>query len=181
MVGNLNRERLPYVMFARQGFFYFILPDNQYIYRISPVGIVLTEPLSAPARKIAVSDENTAIRLIVSVGGVENHMDWMDWETSNYSCQYYRLDKNGFHACGDLFEVGVVIEHLLFTNQGLIVVEDTQVRIYDTSGDTTPRKIGAFELAESIYDIFKGPTADQVGFLTKSGKVLFYEIGNLNA
>ncbi|WP_373550307.1 hypothetical protein [Haliscomenobacter sp.] len=177
MVSNLNRERLPYVMFARQGFFYFILPHNQYVYRISPVGMVLTEPLPAPARKIAVSDENTAMRLIVSVGG--DGSIW-DWETSNFGCQYYRLDKNGFHACGDLFEVGVVIDYLLFTNQGLVVVEDTQVRIYDTSGDATPRKISTFELEESVTDIFKGPTLDQVGFLTKSGKVLFYEIGGIN-
>lgn len=178
IVEDIDPAYIPHVMFARQGFFYFILPNNNYIYRISPVGMVLTEPLSAPARKIAVSDENTATRLIASVGGDGNPMNWM--ETSNYGCQYYRLDKNGFQACGDLFEMGAVIEHLLFTNQGLVVVEDTQVRIYDTSGDTTPRKIGAFELEEPIHDIFKGPTADQVGFLTKSGRVLFYEISALN-
>jgi hypothetical protein len=53
--------------------------------------------------------------------------------------------------------------------------------LYNTRGISTPRLVDEFELDEEIVCVFKGPSVHQVGFLTKKGRVLFYEIGNLNA
>jgi MoxR-vWA-beta-propeller ternary system domain bpX3 len=166
----------PLLMHYRHGHFYFIVPFSANLIRIDPQGKITAEVFSAPVRKIAVSDENTALRIVVGVGGT-SVSDPYGW----YGCYYYRPTFNGFQACGEAFELGGEIENLLFTSTGLIVTEQNQVRIYDTHGHTTPRKIGSFATDGNIVDAFLGTKADQVGFLTKEGKVLFYEIGDMES
>ncbi|AEE53801.1 hypothetical protein [Haliscomenobacter hydrossis] len=156
----------------RRGYFFFVIPGERYLYRMDHFGQVTTYELTLPAIKMAISDENTVIRLVVYL------KDGQD--TMTYGCQYFRMQNGGVSIYSELFEQGAEPDCLLFMGQGLIVTEKNQVRLYDTPRNGVPRRIAAFELEEFIVDAFKGPSANQVGFLTKDGKVLFYEIGELN-
>ena len=155
----------------RRGCFFFVLPGERYLYRIAEDGRLTTYELALPAIKMAISDENTAIRLVVSL---KNPQD-----TAAGGCQYFRAHHSGISTFSELFEQGAEPDCLLFMGQGLVVTEKGHVRLYDTPRNGVPRQIADFELDEFIVDAFKGPSADQVGFLTSNGKVLFYEIGEL--
>jgi MoxR-vWA-beta-propeller ternary system domain bpX3 len=156
----------------RFGYFYFHFQVLSEFYCIDQHGLVERIQAEGSIAKIALADENTAKRLVIKTASHDNF--------SVFGCQYFRLTSEGILPCGEQFEKNVDVDHLLFTAKGLIVTEKNQVRTYDTHGLITPRKMASFELNEDIVSLFKGPIFDQVGFLTKSGKVLFYEISDLD-
>jgi hypothetical protein len=123
---------------------------------------------------MAISDGYSAERMVIHGGDTNNIL------AIPFGCKYFRPNADGFNPCGDIFE-RARLQCMLFTHNGLIVTFGNCVRLYDTRGTSTPRFVDEFELEEKIIDVFKGPSVHQVGFLTKKGKVLFYEIGNLNA
>jgi hypothetical protein len=161
-------------MHFMKGHFYFITPDRTSVLRIDESGktIQYYSNFIETIRKMAVSDGYSAERMAIHGGDTNNIL------AIPFGCQYFRPDTNGFNPRGDIFE-RARLQCMLFTHNGLIVTFDKQVRLYNTRGISTPRFVGEFELEEKIIDVFKGPSAHQVGFLTKKGKVLFYEIGDL--
>jgi hypothetical protein len=170
--GRRYFELMPFM----KGYFYFITPDRSTVLRIDELGntIGYQPDTPLPILKMALSDGYSAERMVIHSGD----------ETYNvrlqFCCQYFRPDADGFNPCGESFE-NQSLECLLFTHNGLIVTDEKYIRLYNTRGVSTPRLVDEFELEEEIVDVFKGPSVHQVGFLTKKGKVLFYEIGNLNA
>ncbi len=158
------------------GFFYFITPDRSTVLRIDELGntIGYQPDTYLPILKMAIPDGYSAKRMVIH-GGHESNPIY-----EQFGCQYFRPDADGFNPCGEFFE-NQSLECLLFTHNGLIVTDEKYIRLYNTRGVSTPRLVDEFELEEEIVDVFKGPSVHQVGFLTKKGKVLFYEIGNLNA
>lgn len=163
-------------MLFMKGFFYFITPDRSTVLRIDQLGntIGYQPDTLAPIRKMVLSDGYSAERMVIHGGHESNPI------FEQFGCQYFRPDADGFNPCGESFE-NQSLECLLFTHNGLIVTDEKYIRLYNTRGVSTPRLVDEFELEEEIVDVFKGPSVHQVGFLTKKGKVLFYEIGNLNA
>ena len=164
-------ELMPFM----KGNFYFITPDRSTVLRIDESGrtIGYQPDTHVHILNMALSDSYSAERMVIQ-GGHDNNIMGLQFD-----CQYFRPDDEGFNLCGDIFE-STPLQCMLFTHNGLIVTVDKYVRLYNTRGNSTPRFVEEFELDEEIVDVFKGPRTHQVGFLTKKGKVLFYEIGNLN-
>ena len=120
---------------------------------------------------MAISDEGAAIRLVIHEGA---------GHSTNYRCQFFRISGANLMNYKP-FKGSKVIDCFLFMGQGLVITNEDQVRLYETTSNDTINQIGAFEVESYITAAFKGPMTNQVGFLTKSGKVLFYEISSLNA
>lgn len=156
-------------------YFYFVIPHGKQLIRIDEKGKTSIEELriSSDMYKMAVSVDKPATQIAVSFRGEE----WRE-----LGCYLYQTNPKGFQRCGDIFEYTSYNEHLFFTNAGLIVTHKNHIRVYDTSCGTTPRMIKSFIIPNSewIMCVFKGPKANQVGFLTGEGKVLFYEISDLD-
>ncbi len=163
------------LMHFMKGHLYFITPDRSAVLRIDESGRTIRyhSNFIETIRKMALSDGYSAERMVIHGGDTNNIL------AIPYGCQYFRPDVDGFNPHGEIFERGR-LQCMLFTHNGLIVTVDNCVRLYNTRGTSTPRFVDEFELEEKIIDVFKGPSTHQVGFLTKKGKVLFYEIGNLN-
>lgn len=163
-------------MLFMKGFFYFITPDRSTVLRIDESGntIAYRSDIYLPILKLVLSDSYSAERMVIH-GSYDNSIT-----TLQFGCQYFRPDGKDFNPCGEGFE-NQALDCMFFTHNGLIVSFGRYIRLYNTRGVSTPRLVDEFELDEEIVDVFKGPSVHQVGFLTKSGKVLFYEIGNLNA
>lgn len=165
------------LMHFMNGFLYFITPDRNTVLRIDESGNTIGHQpdIPLPILKMALSDGYSAERMVIHCG--------YDDPTFNmrlqFGCQYFRPDADGFNPHGDIFE-STPLDSILFTHNGLIVTFGKNIRLYNTRGISTPRLVDEFELDEEIVCVFKGPSVHQVGFLTKKGKVHFYEIGNLN-
>ena len=164
-------ELMPFL----KGHFYFITPDRSTVLRIDELGgtTEYSSDFILTIRKMAISDGYSAERMVIHGGDTNNIL------AIPFGCKYFRPTADGFNPCGEIFEKNR-LQCMLFTHNGLIVTFGNCVRLYDTRGASTPRFVDEFELEEKIIDVFKGPSVHQVGFLTKKGKVLFYEIGNLN-
>lgn len=162
-------------MLFMKGFFYFITPDRSTVLRIDELGntIGYQPDTHLPILKMALSDSYSAERMVIH-GSYDNSITSLQ-----FGCQYFRPDKKDFNPCGENFE-NQALDCMFFTHNGLIVSFGRYIRLYNTRGVSTPRLVDEFELDEEIVDVFKGPSVHQVGFLTKKGKVHFYEIGNLN-
>lgn len=164
-------------MHFMKGFFYFITPDRSTVLRIDQFGNTISDQpdIPLPILKLALSDNYSAERMVIHCGYGDQTFNMR----LQFGCQYFRPNADGFNPHGDIFE-STPLESLIFTHNGLIVTFGKNIRLYNTRGISTPRLVDEFELDEEIVDVFKGPSVHQVGFLTKNGKVHFYEIGNLN-
>lgn len=162
-------------MLFMKGFFYFITPDQSTVLRIDESGntIAYQSDIYLPILKLVLSDSYSAERMVIH-GGYDNSITALQ-----FGCQYFRPDEKEFNPCGENFDYQA-LDCMFFTHNGLIVSSGRYIRLYNTRGIATPRLVDEFELDEEIVDVFKGPSVHQVGFLTIKGKVLFYEIGNLN-
>lgn len=167
-------EPMPFL----EGYFYFITPDCSTVLRIDQFGytIAYQSEIIAPIFKIALSDGYSEARMVIHGGDNNSSI------SETYGCQYFGPNADGFNPHSEISESSP-LQCILLTHNGLIVTFDNCVRLYNAKGISTPRLrfVGEFELEEEIVDVFKGPSINQVGFLTKKGKVHFYEIGNLNA
>ena len=173
-VFNYNYPKEPILMEFRKEYFYFVVPEEEdaVLYRIHQTGRVEAYSLYRPAIKMAISDEGTtALRLVIHEA--TRH-------STNYRCQFFRVNEPSLVNYKP-FKGSKVIDCFLFMGQGLVITNEDQVRLYETTSDDILKQIGAFEVEGHITAAFKGPMTNQVGFLTKSGKVLFYEISSLDA
>ena len=173
-VFNYHYPKEPILMEFRKEYFYFVVPedDDALLYRIHQTGRVEAYSLYRPAIKMAISDEGTtALRLVIHEA--TRH-------STNYRCQFFRVNEPSLVNYKP-FKGSKVIDCFLFMGQGLVITNEDQVRLYETTSNDTINQIGAFEVESYITAAFKGPMTNQVGLLTKSGKVLFYEISSLNA
>ena len=160
---SLNKVRN---MYYRKGYFYFY--DNLYgLIRISADGKVLHDiQMKMPGYAfIRVARSQTALRLVLR---------------TNTGCILYRPNHQGFNRTGLLFAQDFQPMDMAFVpGNGLVMVKDNQVRIYDDgviNMATKPRLITEFEVNGAIKAILPVANRNQCAFLTVNGQILIYQL-----
>lgn len=121
---------------------------------------------------MAISDSNSRPRLAVHFKDPDNNL--------GFSCKYYKIENDKLISSGSRFEPQQIVTNLLFIHEGLVITLHDQLHFYTLEDDQTPTIVYRVQVKDGISLVFKGPMRNQIGILTSSGKVLFYEIDDLD-
>jgi len=153
------------IMHYHSRYFYFIAYNGSVLHWISESGKTFYEILPSKVSQIAFSEGKEDFRIVISFYGEES-----------FGLLLYRRKKRGLESCGEIFELGTLVDNLLLIPNGLIVTESDQLRVYNKDGYDTPRFRESITVSSPIVKIFRGLKKNQIGILTEMKEIIFYEL-----
>lgn len=121
---------------------------------------------------MAISDSNSTPQLAV-------HFKDPDYNLG-FSCKLYKIENNKLVNSGSRFGVQQIVTNLLFTHRNLVLTSPDQLHFYTIEDDQTPTLAHRIQVKDGIDLVFRSQIANQIGVLTQTGKVLFYELDDLD-